>query len=196
MCCIWICGTESFKPYVKLHHIKDHLSRFFSGLKFRNKVYNTFIMKNVNDLKKVVSILRKNEEVVCVPEKCKFNFIFHMSVFLLFFIWWLLFLINVAVNLPLDEFYLFLMFSAILPFVVISSIITYLTNLIVITNQRLICFRYGKVTCFERDEITKISSHFMLNRMCVRNLVIRAKNAPVYDIEYYDVKNVCEELGL
>lgn len=165
-------------------------------LKFRNRVYYIFIMKSVNDLKKVVSILKKDEEVVCIPKKCKFNFIFHMSVFLLFFILWFIFLINVAVTLPLDEFCLFLMFSSILPFVVISSIITYLTNLIVVTNQRLICFRYGKATCFERDEIIKISSHFMLNRMCVRNLVIKAKNTPAYDIEYYDVKTVCEKLAL
>ena len=151
-------------------------------------------MKNVKILKKVVPLLREKEEITYIVEKSKWELIFRLCVLVLFAILWILFLIDVAINFPLDELMLFLMFSLILPYCAISSIVAYITNAVVITNQRLFCIRYGKVTCFEKEDIDSITRK--TSRTFLSYVRIKAKKFIIYDIEYFSCDEIKEKLSI
>ncbi|MBQ8886542.1 MAG: hypothetical protein IJY61_02445 [Candidatus Gastranaerophilales bacterium] len=153
-------------------------------------------MKNVEILKKVVPLLRENEEVVYIPEKCKGNFAFH-----LFFLIFLLIVIEMFFyqnleNSSKDTIMLLLVCLLMFLSMIIVCVVTFKSNFIVITNQRVICSRYFKITIFERDNIQKIHYSYQNDKHCISNVLIEIKDSAPYIIEYFDYKKIKEQLGL
>ena len=153
-------------------------------------------MTNFDIMKKIVPLLLKGEEIECIPQKSKLNFIFHVCVYVFFSILLLWYAYNSMFDFNADVLFGLIMFSSALLFMFISSVITYMTNLMVITNQRLICFRYGQATIFKKEDIKSIGHSYQLDRYCIQHILIKAKDADEYTLEYYDSKVICEKLGL
>ena len=147
-------------------------------------------------MKKIVPLLLSGEEIECIPPKNKISFIFQVCVYIFFSILLLWYAYNSIFNFNADVLFGLIMFSSVLLFMFISSVITYMTNLMVITNQRIICFRYGRATIFQREDIKSIGHSYMLDRYCIQHVLIKAKNADEYTIEYYDSKTVSRHLAL
>lgn len=152
-------------------------------------------MNNFDVMKKIIPLLRKDEEIVSIPPKGKLNFIFHIFIFIFLFIILAWYSYGFVFDFSIDMLFMPFMCLCALLFMSISSIIAFLTNLMVITNQRLICFRYGQMKSFERDNIEKITHSYMEDRYCIQNVLIKTKDSVLYTIEYYDSKTICEILG-
>lgn len=165
------------------------------------KGYNGVIMKNVDLLKKVAPLLRENEEVVCIPPKCRSQFIHIISLFLfcVFIVSPILMYVRTLNGQNLSVL-LVCFFSTILPLytiVIILFFATYLSSKIVITNQRVICFRFWKNFCIERDDIIQVSEcPFNSNERGYKTLLIKTKDNKSYKFEFYDYKQIKEQLGL
>ena len=159
-------------------------------------MYNKNIMNNVRILKRVVPLLREKEEVVCIPEKnkrdlysCAFLCVFSVSIcFLLLFL--------TITTLPLSESLIPCIFSFIFLLVFCLMLIFIFNKVVVITNQRLICFCFIKTILLEIENIETVTYDFMQNGLARKTTVIETKDSKSYKIQFYDYKQIKEKLGL
>ena len=151
-------------------------------------------MKNVKILKRVVPLLRENEEIVSVPEKNKkrfFSFVFLIA-FSLFFCFLLLLL--TITTIPLSESLIPCVFSLIFLLIFCFLLIPILNKFIVITNQRLFCLSFTKVVAIERDDIETVTYDYRQNGLARLATVIETKDSKSYKFELYDYIKIREEL--
>ena len=155
-------------------------------------MYNTFIMKNVKILKKVVPLLREKEEIVAIPEKnkkdilsCIFACVFAITVCII------LWVMTISTS-SFSEMIVPISLSASFLFVFCLIIIYIFNKVIVITNQRLIYFTIGKVVFIERENIETVTYDCMQRGISKNTTVIETKDLKLYKIEYYDYKRIKE----
>ena len=151
-------------------------------------------MENVEVLKKVVPLLLEGEEVIDIPKKCKWNFLFHFSWLFAFIICFLRVLIqNDNLGILLFPFVV-LFFVFILIFC--STVSSFLFHRIVITNQRLIVLFLNKTVCIKKEKIKVITCEYFLDRYFVIHTVIKAMGHSSLLIGFYNPSEIAQKLGV
>lgn len=151
-------------------------------------------MKNIKILKKVVPLLRENEEIVSIPEKnrkdmyaCIFACVFSIFVCLILFgltISTSSFSEIIVPSITSGIFLLIFCLVVILPF----------NKFLVITNQRLIYFTLFNTICIEKENIESVSYDCMQRGISKNITVIETKDSKSYKLEFYDYIKIRENL--
>ena len=115
-------------------------------------------MNNERLLKKLIPLLRKNEELLDIPKKCKWNFVFHFVVQLAFA---LFALVRMMPDYMSDPSYpLICVVFLITILIMCISFISFFFDYIVITNQRLIVLYMTKVVSIKFEKIKAIACEY------------------------------------
>lgn len=153
-------------------------------------------MKNVKILKKVVPLLRDKEEIVSIPQKDKKT--------LILFIFINIFCASLLISLWFFDIFNFKLSEILLPMIVSSIIfivylffpIASLNKCVIITNQRLVYFYFGKPISIERENIEVVTFYSCKNELTLETTLIKTKDSKSYKLEFYDYKQIKELLGL
>ena len=153
-------------------------------------------MKNVKILKRVVPLLREKEEIVFIPKKNKKDLSACVSV-CIFSVSVCLILLGFNIfSFPLSTVFIPSITSVIFLVVFFLMVIPTFNKVVVITNQRLIYFCFNKTILIERENIEDVTFDFMQRGLARKTTIIETKDSKSYKIQFYDYKQIKEQLGL
>lgn len=151
-------------------------------------------MKNIKILKKVVPLLRENEEIVSIPEKNKKD-LFSCIFLCIFSIFISIVLLCLSISSFPSSTTIIPNITAIIFLIIFYLMVIHICNKsVVITNQRLIYFTLFNTICIEKENIESVSYDCMQRGIARKTTVIETKDYKKYKIEFYDYIKIRENL--